>query len=120
MKRFLAIVAASVAMTVAAAPANAQTMIGKGDSFLLGGEQTSPMRVTGRNVGNVPIEIMAELGGKRTPIITVRPGDGFDHVFAPREIAVLRNTSSTREAAAKIGLNKQLYNLSMRYQLPQR
>lgn len=119
MKTVLAMVAAGAAMAIAPTPAKAQTMIGKGDAFLLGGEQTSPVRVTGRNVGSVPIEIMAELAGKRVPIIMVRPGDSFEHVFAAREIAVVRNTSATRGAAARIKLTPTLYNLSMRYQLPQ-
>lgn len=113
-----------VALTLAAVfvsgatPAAAQTLIGKNDAFLLGGEQNLPMRVVGRNVGGVPIDVMVDSGGKRRSIVVIAPGQRFDHVFAAREIAVLRNTSATRQASARIELTRQLYTLSMRYQSP--
>ena len=113
--------AAALALSIAgiAAPAPAQTLIGKGDAFLLGGEQRVPMRVIGRNTGRVPVEVMAEARGRRRAIAIVAPGGRFDQIFAAGEIAVLRNTSTVQQASVKIELNKQLFNLSMRYQLPQ-
>lgn len=119
MNRFAYAAAFALVATIAAAPAPAQTLIGKGDAFLLGGEQRVPMRVVGRNTGRVPVEVMAETRGKRRAIGIVAPGGRFDQVFAAGEIAVLRNTSNVQQAAVKIELNKQLFNLSMRYQLPQ-
>lgn len=115
----VAIAGGAIALAIPAA-APAQTLIAKNDAFLLGGEQAEPMRVTGRNTGPVPVEVMAETGGKRKSIAIVAPGGRFDHIFAPREIAVIRNASATRQASVKIDLTQRLFNLSMRYQLPQK
>lgn len=119
MNRYACAAALALGIAGIAAPAPAQTLIGKGDAFLLGGEQRVPMRVIGRNTGRVPVEVMAEARGRRRAIAIVAPGGRFDQIFAAGEIAVLRNTSTVQQASVKIELNKQLFNLSMRYQLPQ-
>lgn len=103
---------------VAAAPAAAQTMIKPGDAFLLGGEQTTPLTVTGRNIGPVPVDLIARVGGLDTRLATIAPGQAFRQIIGARQIAVFRNTSSARGAEVDIDLDKRTFTLSMRYQNP--
>lgn len=109
---------ATLALACAAATAcggTSQNQIDGGKTFLLGGEQRSAVFVEGRNVGAVPVEILKELKGQRTPLITVAPGQTFEAVFEAGEIAMLRNTSASEQAVVKVTFNRDVSQLSMRY-----
>jgi hypothetical protein len=108
-------------IVIAITPALAgQTYIPRGDAFMLGGEQTQPFRVTGRNTGAVAVEVIAETSGQRTSLGQVAPGKSFGQRFEPGQIAVFRNMSATRQAIIQIDLSTVTVSLSMRYQLPQK
>jgi hypothetical protein len=110
----LALIGLSVVGT-AASKGNSTTQIDPGQTFVLGGEHTSPLQVEGRNVGPVPVEILKEKDGVRTSVATVAPGDLFSKTFAAKEAALVRNTSTTQQAVVAVVFNRDVSRLSMRY-----
>ena len=114
-----------VAVSLCTVPAMAiaghsELTVPKADTFLLGGEQRAPMTVSGRNVGKADVTILALTGGKDTPIVAVAPGKTFSHVFAPGQIAAIRNMSPSVDARLSVDFTGSPSSLSMRYALPQK
>lgn len=110
---------AAIAIVFTAAPAIAsQTLIGAGDAFMIGGSQTAPVAINGRNSGRIPVEISAEVQGMIVYLRTVAPGQDFEQVFGSGQIAVFRNTSKTARAALEFDLSDETKDLEMRYALP--
>ncbi len=89
------------------------------DTFLLGGEQTTPLDVSGRNIGATHVIIAAQRGTAETVIADVPPGGQFAHQFAPGEVAAIRNPSATVPARVDVRFPDSAFGLSMRYVLPQ-
>lgn len=117
----LAVAAAVLLATIpSAASAESRTTIAAADVFMLGGEQTQPIRVEGKNIGSVAVEILGQSGATKTSYARVAPGQAFDQTFKAQEIALVRNLSETREAVVAIKLDRSLMQLSMRYMLPQK
>jgi hypothetical protein len=114
-RRLLALAWLSAVATV---PAAAQTIIQPGQTFLLGGEQARPALVEGRNVGNVPVELLRRSAQGETPLLTVMPGQLFSTTLPAGHTAMARNMSSTRQARVSFAFNGQIDGLSMRYDKP--
>lgn len=107
-----------LALALAAAmPAAAQTVIGPGDTFLLGGEQQQPFTAAGRNSGKVPVTILTRTGSLETALRDVAPGEKFEQVIGAGQVAMFRN-ASRQQAEVDIKLDKRTFALSMRYALP--
>ena len=100
-----------------ATPAAAQTAIGPGDTFLLGGEQQAPFTAAGRNTGKVPVVLLARTGSLETRLREVVPGETFEQVIGPGQVAMFRNPSR-QQAEVDIRLDKRSSSLAMRYALP--
>jgi hypothetical protein len=111
----LALTMALLSCACAALAGNSQTQIDGGQTFVLGGEQRTPVFVEGRNVGTVPIEVIKQAKGERMPLQTVAPGQAFSATFGAGEMAMLRNTSPTQRAVVKVSFNRDVSELSMRY-----
>lgn len=110
--------AAVVAVVCAAAvSARAQTRIEPGRSFLLGGEQSQPVRVEGRNTGTVPVELLVRWQDRDEPVATVAPGAPFAFGLPPGAIAMARNPGSTA-ASLRFVFDGRIDRLSMRYDRP--
>lgn len=105
---------------VLAVAGHSELTVPKADTFLLGGDQKSPMDVSGKNVGTTPVAITALMGEVETAIAEVAPGQKFAHRFAPGEIAALRNLSPTTEARLSVDFTGSPASLAMRYVLPQK
>ena len=109
-----------VAALLLAVPAAAgQTLIAAGDAFMIGGEQTTPIAINGRNVGRVPIAIEAEVQGMRVFLRTIAPGQDFEQVLGSGQTGVFRNPSKKAGAAVEFMLGDDAKALAMRYLLPQ-
>ena len=91
------------------------TVIDPGKSFLLGGGQRGAFVVRGVNVGSVPVIIYQERDGKRDSLGTVPPRGEIDAEFAPRAMAIFRNTSMSERASVTVKITGDASSLSMRY-----
>jgi hypothetical protein len=114
LRRFVLLSAAATAFS--ACSGSSLTQIEPGKTFLLGGEQSAPLRVEGRNVGPVPVDILMAKDGVTTPVATVAPGSLFSKTFGAREVVMLRNPSKEQQARVAVEFNRDVSRLSMRYQ----
>jgi hypothetical protein len=112
--RLLTLVAGSLLLS--ACVSNSTTQIDPGKTFLLGGEQTAPLRVEGRNVGPVPVEILKRKDGSTTAVATVGPGMLFSRTFGAKETVMVRNPSKDQQARVAVEFNRDVSSLSMRYE----
>jgi hypothetical protein len=106
-------VAAALILAVPAA-ADSRTLIAGGQTFMLGGEQTQPFLVEGRNAGAVPVTVLAAGKAGEKVIAILAPRQEVAHVFAAGETALFRN-SAGRQAVMALKLTDQVSGLSMRY-----
>ena len=106
------------ALTFATACTAGRTFIPAGQTFMLGGNQSKALRIAGKNVGPVPVEVLAQAGGATQSVATVAPGQGFDRRFEAGETALLRNRSTTDRAVLRFELTEEVAKLSMRYANP--
>ena len=107
---------------ICAAPAIGGTItsglrIEAGQTFALGGGQEGGFTVTGRNTGQVAVEVLGRAEGAAIPVArgTVAPGGELKAAFAPGEMALLRNTSATRGARLKLVISGDTAALGMTY-----
>jgi hypothetical protein len=107
------LLACATAMT---ACASGVTYIEGGQTFLLGGNQTTSLWVEGRNVGPVPVEILSRKDGIVSVAKKVEPGQLFSQSFAVGETALIRNTSTTRQAQVGVQFTQLVKQMSMRYE----
>ncbi len=117
--------AAALALIPAAARAgHSELEVPPADTFLLGGEQTAQMVVSGRNTGQTGVVILAKASpaeeAAETVIATVAPGGEFRHAYAPGEIALIRNQSASETARFSVDFTGSASSLSMSYALPQK
>ena len=96
---------------------NSNLQIEAGETFELGGGQKGGFNVTGRNTGQVAVEVLGKAEGAGTPVArgTVAPGGEVKADFAPGEMALLRNTSETRGARLKLRISGDTAALGMSY-----
>jgi hypothetical protein len=96
----------------------AATLIQPGQSFVLGGEQTTPVLIEGRNTGPVAVELLRRRG-QAAPVLILRaePGQLFSSTLPPGDTALARNTSATQAARLSFRFNGQIDRLSMRYEI---
>ena len=116
--RRLGISIAIAGLALAATTANAGhsgLRVPPADTFLLGGDQGSPMMVSGRNVGSTSIAILSRSGGKDVAIATVAPGGTFKHRFEVGETALICNLSKTVESQVSVDFSGSPSSLSMTY-----
>lgn len=92
------------------------TQIPAGQTFVLGGGQGTPLRVSGRNSGPVAIVVEARSEAGVEPLVRLEPGERFSQLIPARVAVLLRNTSDTREAQATLEFNSSVSSLSMSYQ----
>ena len=123
--RLPALLLAAFALIPAAAHAgHSELQVPPADTFLLGGEQQAPMEVSGRNIGQTSVTILARSGtaedAPETTIATVAPGGRFSHSYAPGEIALIRNQSASETARLSVDFTGSPESLSMSYALPQK
>jgi hypothetical protein len=90
------------------------------DTFVLGGEQRTVMKVSGKNVGQTNVVILSRAGTEETVIANVAPGETFAHDYAVGQAALIRNQSSTETARLSVDFTGSPSSLSMRYTLPQK
>ena len=93
-----------------------QTIIEPQKSFLLGGGQRGAFSVTGKNAGSVPVTLFVDLRGKRDSITTLAPGAPFEASFPAEAMAVIRNTSTSRNAMVNLKVRGDAASLGMRYE----
>jgi hypothetical protein len=96
---------------------NSNLQIEAGETFELGGGQKGGFTVTGRNTGPVAVEVLGKAEGASVPVArgTVAPGGEVKADFSPGEMALLRNTSDTREAQLKLRISGDTSALGMSY-----
>ncbi len=92
------------------------TTIEPSKAFRLGGGQSGPFTVRGRNAGRVAVVVYSELAGKRDSILTLAPGAPVDAQFGANATAVFRNTSSAESATVSIKVTGDVQGLGMRYE----
>ena len=102
-------------ISAAAGQGRSSTQIEPGQIFVLGGEQTAPLLVEGRNTGPVAVEILSERAGRRTAVGQVAPGSLFSKTFGAGEAVLVRNTSASQRAVIAVEFNRDVRSLSMRY-----
>ena len=124
LRRLPVLLAAALALVPAAAMAgHSELEVPPADTFLLGGEQQARMLVSGRNTGQAGVTILAKAGASEdapeTLIATVAPGGSFSHSYAPGEIALIRNQSTSETARLSVDFTGSPSSLSMSYALPQ-
>jgi hypothetical protein len=124
-RRLPVLCAAALALIPAAAMAgHSELEVPPADTFLLGGEQRAQMVVSGRNTGQTGVTILAKAGASEeapeTLIATVAPGGNFSHSYAPGEIALIRNQSTSETARLSVDFTGSASSLSMSYALPQK
>jgi hypothetical protein len=91
------------------------TTIPMGQAFVLGGDQTKPLTVSGKNVGPVAVRIVARRGSAKKLLATVAPGGNIGGTFAVGDAAVIENTSSTKSAVISVEFNASVNSLTMDY-----
>ena len=119
----LAIAAAALALVPAAAMAgHSELDVPPADTFLLGGEQKADMVVSGRNTGQTTVAVLSATDGSSPEVLiaTVAPGASFKHAYAPGEIAMIRNQSTSETAHLSVDFTGSPSSLSMAYLLPQK
>jgi hypothetical protein len=99
------------------AVAASTTWIEPGRTFMLGGEQTTPLRLEGRNTGNVAVEVLLLADGRETPVAAALPGKRFSLELPPKQTALFRNRSASRATLGFV-LDRDSGALSMRYDAP--
>lgn len=102
-------------MSAAAGQGRSSTQIEHGQIFVLGGEQTAPLLVEGRNTRPVAAEILNEKAGRLTAVAWVPPGSLFSKTFGAGEAVLVRNTSPNQRAVIAVQFNRDVSSLSMRY-----
>lgn len=118
MKRLFA--ATALLGLLAACGTTTQTQIPPGQTFVLGGEQRSELLLEGRNTGTVPVELLREREGQRTSLAVLAPGQLFSRRFAPGDVVLLRNGSTSSPAVIDAHFNHSAGGLTMRYEAPAR
>jgi len=107
---------AILAFPVAAGTINSNLQIEAGQTFELGGGQEGGFTVTGRNTGPVAVVVLAQLPGAKPSLRgTVAAGGDVDATFGPGEMALLRNTSGTKQARLKLKVSGDTSSLGMTY-----
>lgn len=109
---------AALALPTAAFAGHSELEVPPADTFLLGGDQSAPMQVKGKNTGRTEVIILARTGETETAIATVAPGARFEHMYATGETALIRNTSTTETARLSVDFTGSPESLSMRYSAP--
>lgn len=109
---------AALALPAAAMAGHSDLQVPPADTFLLGGDQSAAMGVSGRNIGQTGVVILARSGAGETTIAAVAPGGSFAHTFAVGETALIRNPSATATARLSVDFTGSPASLSMRYALP--
>jgi hypothetical protein len=111
-------VAAALALAGTAVSAGVITSdlrIEAGQTFELGGGQPGGFRVIGRNTGPVAVIVLAKGAGAAVVKGRAEPGAAVDTAFGPGEMALLRNTSDTRNARLKLKISGDTSSLGMTY-----
>jgi hypothetical protein len=106
ISRRITIAAALIAVTSGCATwasIHSETYIDAGQSFLLGGNQTSTLRASVRNTGSVPVALLVQTNAKRRPVIILAPDSTIEAELQPRDLAIFEN-ASTRRATIKVDL----------------
>ncbi len=113
----MAALVAGLLATALTGLAAATTLIDPGQTFALGGEQTAPVQLEGRNNGSVAVELLRRRGTE-APVLIVRaePGQGFSTTLPAGTTALARNTSASQPARVRFVFNGQIDRLSMRYE----
>lgn len=111
---------AALALPAAAVASHSNLQVPASDTFLLGGDQATTLKVSGKNVGTTSVVILSRVGDKETVIATVAPGQRFAHDYAVGETALIRNQSTTEPARLSVDFTGSPSSLSMRYALPQK
>lgn len=107
---------AILAAPVAAGTINSNLQIEAGQTFELGGGQEGGFTVTGRNSGPVAVAVLGQLPGAKPALRgTVAPGGNVEARFGPGEMALLRNTSGTRQARLTLKVSGDTSSLGMTY-----
>jgi len=102
----------------AACAGHSELTVPPSDTFELGGDQSSPMSVAGKNVGQTGVVILSRTKTGETSIASVAPGGTFAHDFAVGETALIRNASAATPARLSVDFSGSPSSLSMRYSLP--
>jgi hypothetical protein len=108
------LLAAMLALFAGPVGAAGGTLIDAGQTFMLGGEQTTELRVRGRNSGSVAVEFLLMANGKERSVATIAPGKTAELRIPAGNIALFRNASD-RKAVMKFELTDEVSRLSMRY-----
>lgn len=113
----VAAIGVACAAVAASAAINSNLTIEAGQTFELGGGQEGSFTVTGRNTGPVAVEVLGKAEGAAAGVMraTVAPGASLEATFASGEMALLRNTSATREATLKLTITGDTASLGMGY-----
>jgi len=119
MAKFIVAVAAMALPSIAVA-SHSNLQVPPSDTFVLGGEQRTVMKVSGKNVGQTNVVILSRAGTEETVIANVAPGETFAHDYAVGQAALIRNQSSTETARLSVDFTGSPSSLSMRYTLPQK
>jgi hypothetical protein len=102
--------------TALSACASGVTYIEAGQTFVLGGNQALPLAVQGRNVGDVPVEVLGRKNGVVSVPKKVAPGQLFSQRFAAGETVLIRNSSTTQQARVGVEFTEMIQQMSMRYE----
>lgn len=96
---------------------NSNLQIDAGTTFELGGGQEGAFAVSGKNTGPVAVEVLGRKEGSAAAIArgTIAPGGSVDAKFAPGEMALLRNTSTTEMARLQLKITGDTSSLGMTY-----
>ena len=94
--------AALAGASAASAAMFARVFVPPGGELVLDGGGAEGFALSGQNVGRVAVRIVARSGGHDRWLDTVAPGERLDQDFAPREAAVLVNTSPAEDAVATV------------------
>jgi hypothetical protein len=109
---------AALALPSAACAGHSELTVPPSDTFELGGDQSSPMSVAGKNVGQTAVVILARTKSGEISIASVAPGGTFAYDFAVGETALIRNTSGATPARLSVDFSGSPSSLSMTYSLP--
>ncbi|MFM9934797.1 MAG: hypothetical protein ACKVOL_01215 [Novosphingobium sp.] len=114
------VVLTALALPTAALAGHSDLQVPPADTFLLGGDQSAAMAVSGKNIGLTGVVILARSAASDTTIAAVVPGGSFAHTFAVGETALIRNQSPTQTARLSVDFTGSPESLSMGYALPQK
>lgn len=108
----------AIALLVAASAAvagSSTTRIPRGQAFVLGGDQSKPLTVTGKNIGPVAVRIISRHGSANKLVGIIAPGGKIKAIFGVGDAAVVENTSLTATAVIAVQFNASVNSLTMDY-----